>query len=155
VLYWRGREIEWVHQPIIAHPPPSWGASSYRYRPKFLCPVCERGCYHLHPVGEALACRVCASVPCPSRADGRQQEPGLFRRMAKLRLALGVRDPSILADLPPPPRGPRSRWLYYRRAAALRLIELRLLGEPLEDYLARAEPPPPPPGRAQGRPSGP
>jgi hypothetical protein len=139
VLIWRGRhEIAWEHQPIITrNPPASWGANPWRSRPKFLCPDCGAGAYQLFPWGESFACRRCAGVERPSRAD-RDPLAGLMRRLAKRRLALGVTDPSVLADPPPPPRAPRSRWLFYRRIIALRLAELAALNMPLEDFLDRA-----------------
>jgi hypothetical protein len=119
---------EWELQPIIArNPPRSWGSNTWRARPVFRCPIetCQAGAYHLFLAAREFACRRCAGVEYPSRED-RDPDSALHRRLAKLRAAVGVREPFV--DPPSPSGGPRSKWLFRRKVAALRLVELQTMG---------------------------
>jgi hypothetical protein len=82
-------------------------------RPRFHCPGCRRGCYHLHDKGGTFACRTCCRYDYRSRH--RQRYNPAFRRIAMLRRKLGASpDP-----LPPRPRWRMSR-LHYDRIVAER-----------------------------------
>jgi hypothetical protein len=89
-------------------------------RPRFLCPSCGRGCYHLHDKAGVFACKDCCRYDWRSRH--RQRFSPAFRRIAMLRKRLGA-DPQPLSPLPPPPRQRMSRARYARLAAALARAE--------------------------------
>jgi hypothetical protein len=136
-LYWalgelacEGDELacEWELVPIITrNPPRSWGANTWRARPRFRCPFCSAGAYHLFLTARGFACRRCGGVEYPSRVSGeRDEDAALRRRLAKMRAEVGVVSP-FEDPLPPPGVGPRTRWMFYRRLRELRRMEWRLL----------------------------
>jgi hypothetical protein len=118
---------EWELVPIITRrAPPSWGKNAYRARPRFRCPLCSAGAYHLFFTARGFACRRCAGVEYPSREDRDDPDAGLRRRLAKMRAEVGVTDPFV--DPLPPPGGPRTVWLFRKKLARLRVMEWRLMG---------------------------
>src|SRR5262249_4282549 len=120
----------------------SWGQNPYRYRLKWRC-ACGKGAYTLHSrVNGSLACAACAGFVPESRSDPMSAD---FRRLARLRQLLGVRD---IYDDPnaskPPKDKPRSVWQWRRRVRDLRLLEQRigwrLDTEAFELFIARKKP---------------
>jgi len=138
------QEIEWVEQQIIAkNPPRSWGDDPYRWRPKWKCPVCERGAYVLHLRADGLfVCAACSGYQPESRTD---RMSGDLRRLARLRKLLKVSgifdDPNVSR----PPKGkPNSIAQWKRRVRDLRLLEQkiasRLEGEAFARFVGREKP---------------
>lgn len=109
-------------------------------RPRFLCPACGRGCYHLHDKGGTFACRNCCRYDYRSRH--RQRYSPAFRRIVMLRKKLGA-DPDPLAPLPPRPRWRMSRIYYDRIVSELARAEAAVygdLGRLIADLDQRAKP---------------
>jgi hypothetical protein len=127
VLIWRGEAIEFEWQPIITrNPPPSWGTRRHA-RPKFRCPICAAGAYHLYLAGERFACRKCAQVEFPSR-EPENRDAAQFLRLDRLRAKVRAL---------PVPHAPRSKWFFWRQVMKLRLAETAALSE-FEAAAARA-----------------
>ena len=89
-------------------------------RPRFLCPGCGRGCYHLHDKAGVWTCRHCCRYDYRSRH--RQRFSPAFRRIAMLRKKLGA-DSRPLSLLPARPRWRASRGYCDRLVADLARAE--------------------------------
>ena len=90
-------------------------------RPRFFCPGCHRGAYHLHDKGGLFACRNCCRYDYRSRH--RQRFNPAFARIARLRKKLGA-SPDPLSPLPPRPRWHMSRVYYDRLVRELARAEI-------------------------------
>jgi hypothetical protein len=86
-------------------------------RPRFLCPGCGCGSYHLHEKAGVFACRRCCHYDYRSRH--RQRFSPAFRHIAMLRKKLGA-DPRPLSPIPP--RESWRRVYYWRRVSYDRLV---------------------------------
>lgn len=89
-------------------------------RPRFLCPRCQRGAYHLHEKTAMFLCRACCGYEHRSRHRGRFCRA--FSRIAKLRKKLAA-DPRPMTQLPPRPRWHASRRRYDQLAGELARAE--------------------------------
>jgi hypothetical protein len=89
------------------------------HRPRWLCPGCGRGAYHLHDNAGIFACRACCRYDYKSRY--RQRFNPAFGQIAKLRRKLRADPP--LSPLPPGPRWRMSRVYYDRLVAELARAE--------------------------------
>jgi hypothetical protein len=90
-------------------------------RPRFFCPACGRGAYHLHDKAGTFACRACCRYDYKSRH--RLRFNPAFGRIARLRKKLGA-SPDPLSPLPPRPRWYMSRVYYDRIVAELARAEI-------------------------------
>jgi hypothetical protein len=104
-------------------------------RPRWRCPSCQGGAYHLHEKAGVFLCRRCCRYDWRSRH--RQRSCPAFARIRRLRKRLNA-DPNPLAPLPPRPRWRMSRVYYDRLVAQLRCEEA-LAYDGVERLLDRLE----------------
>ena len=109
------------------------------HRPRWLCPGCGRGTYHLHDNAGIFACRACCRYDYKSRH--RQRFNPAFGQIAKLRRKLRADPP--LSPLPPRPRWRMSRVYYDRLVGELARAEAAAyadVGRLLADLHKRLKP---------------
>jgi len=81
----------------------------------FTCPSCARGCYHLHYVADAWACRHCHGLKYPCRSFAQLVR---WARVQRLRKRLGA-SPEPFTPLPPMRLQARRQWRIAREIRAL------------------------------------
>jgi ribosomal protein L37AE/L43A len=114
--------------------------NNHYVRPRFLCPGCGRGCYHMHEKAGTWACSRCCGYDFKSRHRWRFSPA--FRRISRLRKKLGA-DPRPLSSLRPRPRWRMSRVYYDRLVAELARAEAAAyadVGRLLADLNKRLKP---------------